>query len=152
MKSKQAFLDHLRSVGINPDLRQEHLAFKFAVFPIANGVNAALLGKYCMQLKDHLIEKMVAKEWESPLSQITFSPTLVSFGPELPKLKVSHLKKDKSIIIQARIDPLLWSSKSSRVKRGVLVDRLVEGISLIKKDWLSLADKERLLVKLSSFI
>jgi hypothetical protein len=144
MKSREQLISRLRHIGIEPDLRQEARDFVFAVFSIADGEVGDELGKAGLSLKDYFISEFNASSWSSRLRQITFSPTMVSFGPKLPVLKVLHKRIECAVVVQASINETKWKTSNRKARRALLLAPLLSSLPEIKSDWLHSDDRDRL--------
>jgi hypothetical protein len=144
MKSREQLISRLRHVGIEPDLRQQGRDIVFAVFSIADGEMGDELGKAGLSLKDYFISEFNASNWGSKLRQITFSPTMVSFGPKLPVLKLSHKRTECAVVVQASIDENKWKRANSKARHALLLAPLLSSLPEIKSDWLHTADRDLL--------
>lgn len=139
-------LRRLQGAGVPLDLRQAHSSLVFATFPVTSLGTGGDLPGICDGLLDHFIELSQGYRFRSRLKQLTFSPKLNAFAPNLhPEIKLSHRPAGGHVLATVTLDIRAWQRASPRNRRRVVIDALIASIDRILPNWLDPEDRCNLL-------
>jgi hypothetical protein len=142
LRSKEALIPHLRSRGIEPDLRQEGSSLVFAVFPVTSHELGPELSRICLDLKSHFIDVTASHRFSSRLGQLTFSPWLCAIGPPRTyDFRLSHRQSERHVFASAVLSVPAWRAAGPVERRATVLDGIVACIERVREGWLSQNDR-----------